>query len=445
MDDFEFPTNVKQIGTIGQGIRIYLEDYVHSYLQQYSNSADYDERIGLLVGRYLVIDGEKVLFISGAIQGVSTNVENGITVFTQKSWAYAREQIKKYFRGLEIVGWVQSQPGYGTFLNTNYAEYHMQNFIKDYQAMFVMDPKDKVNGFYCWNETLDGLFETQGYFVYFDKNNGMHEYMLNNKILSLNEGDKFETKFKTLKKSANYNTSDSNEDIAKAKFSKHPGKTKVLEPKSHIEHLMSNKDANEKFKLESKQEKKPSQTKKVNMLTTLSILLLFTSLVMGFGLIASEGRISSLEYSITSLNTSYENLMLEIYENNAQSVFAPQDTTEDLQNDALATPGSSLVSNENIQDYTPAENNSQEPMPSPTQVFPPIVEEVLQTQEVPMPQAQLSTEIPEFYVVQVGDSLGYISTKFFGDRSRMEDIMVLNEMDNPDMLFFGRKLLLPQD
>ncbi|MCL2373525.1 MAG: hypothetical protein FWC78_09030 [Defluviitaleaceae bacterium] len=65
MQDFTLPANIKQIGSIGDGLRIYVEDYVCTFLQQYAEAGEYNERLAFLVGRHIVIDGQEILFVAG--------------------------------------------------------------------------------------------------------------------------------------------------------------------------------------------------------------------------------------------------------------------------------------------------------------------------------------------------------------------------------------------
>jgi len=162
-------------------MRVYVEDYVFSYLSQYAQAGGYEERLAVLVGRLLTVDGQKVLFVNGAVQGKYCERDRGILIFSDKSIAYAREMIEAYFPGSEIVGWMQSQPSYGTFLNSSYAAYHKDAFQKDYHVLFVTDPVEGSNAFYTYNEAMDDLVEAKGYFIYYEKNPSMHEYMLENK------------------------------------------------------------------------------------------------------------------------------------------------------------------------------------------------------------------------------------------------------------------------
>jgi len=130
MHDFTLPANIKQIGSIGTGLRIYMEDYVCTFLHQYATSGGYDERLAYLVGRHMVIDGQSFLFISGAMYGLYAEQVEGYSRFSQQSAEYAAAMLDEHFPGLEIVGWMQSQPSYGTYLNQHYASYHMRQCPK---------------------------------------------------------------------------------------------------------------------------------------------------------------------------------------------------------------------------------------------------------------------------------------------------------------------------
>ena len=44
----KLPTNIKQVGSISHGLKIYVEDYVYTYIQQYASFAECDEKIGIL-------------------------------------------------------------------------------------------------------------------------------------------------------------------------------------------------------------------------------------------------------------------------------------------------------------------------------------------------------------------------------------------------------------
>ena len=63
---FTFPTKVKQMGAVDHRRKIYVEDYVYTYLYQYGKSHSCTEKVAALVGREIEIDGEEILMICGA-------------------------------------------------------------------------------------------------------------------------------------------------------------------------------------------------------------------------------------------------------------------------------------------------------------------------------------------------------------------------------------------
>lgn len=48
---------------------------------------------------------------------------------------------------------------------------------------FVVDPTDRLDRFYVLNENGSALRPVKGYFVYYDKNVQMQEYMLANSLV----------------------------------------------------------------------------------------------------------------------------------------------------------------------------------------------------------------------------------------------------------------------
>ena len=75
--EFAMPKRTKQMGGIEQRLRIFVEDYVYTYLYQYGRSGGGAEKLAALVGKYYELEGQRVLLISGAIQAKGTVQEGG--------------------------------------------------------------------------------------------------------------------------------------------------------------------------------------------------------------------------------------------------------------------------------------------------------------------------------------------------------------------------------
>lgn len=417
MENFEHPTNIKQIGNIEKSLRIYMEDYVATYLEQYAESGGYDEVLAMLLGKSITIDQVPVLYISGAILGKHVIEEEGMSVFTENSYEYIKEQKNLYFKDLEVVGWVQTQPGYGTFLNPNYKNYHLDNFKKPYQVMFVMDPLEKINAFYI---QIDGLLkESEGYFIYYDKNERMYDYMLNNKILKIIPS-------KNTAKSHSYSEIFDDLEYKSTRFVK---EEQIEEEQSPIISAFKRaKDISIK--------KEPSQKRAVSMMLTVSSLMALVSFVLVAGLMRSEDRINNLEEIVHSLARTAQNTAQEP---EVQETFAPASviTLPNFDNEATVI----------------VEDGSGQNQEADTQIVPVVA--TVEPEEPTNTQGQTSVQttatyppgasvgVLTSYVVQAGDNLLSISHRFFGSGDMVLAIMELNNITDPNTIFSGMVLQIP--
>ncbi|MDR3091913.1 MAG: LysM domain-containing protein [Clostridiales bacterium] len=417
-ENFEFPANIKQVGSINGGAKIYIEDYVCSYLHNYAGKGGYSERIAFLVGRGIQIDGERVLFISGAVAACDAVTDKGILRFSAASFEHAREQIAKYFDNLEIVGWMQSQPGYGIGLNAAYAAYHLEAFKSPHQVMFVIDPIEKLNAFYYRGEQAKKPFlaEARGYFIYYDKNDGMHEYMIENKggeePLEAGEGAESVDMAKMGK-------------IRKAVSKPRPPAPRFPRRAAPFRQAAFSGNA--------------PKTAVASMFSTLSAFLALVCVVMGAGLARNENKIRALEGSLSELNTSYKNLLLSGSGGaGTKTVFAEEEISQ------VETVEPSIINEESGFEDMPEEKAPPQPPAEPEKTKPEPEPEPEKEPEVSETSGPGHNPVPETYTVMDGDNLSYISMTFYGTQSMVSKIMEVNEIKNPDTIYAGKVLKLPR-
>ncbi|MCL1924664.1 MAG: LysM peptidoglycan-binding domain-containing protein [Defluviitaleaceae bacterium] len=379
MSDF-FPQNIKQIGDIDEDLKIYLEDNVFNYLFEYSQKAGYEERIALLLGKKMKIEGRNVVFIEGAILGKYAEELNNILIPSEETESYAKEQLGINFRGMEIVGLMQSQPGYGVYLNPSYRSYMNQNFKKKHQVLFTIDPMEKSKAFYIRDDEGE-LKEAKGFIIYYEKNNQMVEYIQENPVdEELKQIKQLKpVKLKTSKEKSKY-TEENYEDKKG---------TKKLNPKIDIK----------------------SQSKTINLLVTMCAVVVVISFVLAGALIRSEERLQALERDMQTITTAHISLV--------QSLQATQE--------AFA-----FMHGEIIRDATLIETDGQALAINPQIIH-----------ESQAPPAQMPIASSQTYIVQPGDSLISISNMFFGE-NRIYDIMAINELQDPHTIFAGMLLVLPE-
>ncbi|MCL2854400.1 MAG: LysM peptidoglycan-binding domain-containing protein [Defluviitaleaceae bacterium] len=465
MNSFQLPTNIRQIGTAGDGLKIYVEDYVCSYLRQYAESGGHTEKVAFLVGKYMVIDGEAYVFVSGAIQGKFSEYRDNMESFTDASFDNAMEELDKYFPGCEILGWMQSQPGYGIYLNPSYADYHMANFTRPYQLLFVMDPVEKLNMFYSWNGEMTGINEAAGYFVYYDQNKGMQEYMNDNRITrakiakATNPLESVKTPMPAAEKKeeplpATRLRLFENDRTTTA----HPEKPAKAIPASRAGRFMGG------VKTTPAPEKKEGRSiedvrRLSNLLIGLCAVLFVTSFVMGAGLLQSDGRIATLESAIITMDNNNLIIADQIRQMSALPVFAqggigqyadhampPPTQNQQEQQNQPPTQNQPLSSEQNQpaqppqQQQTPPEQPPAEP-PTPLPTEP--EQDNIFTQD-PDQAVAVWANVPETYTIQPGDSLLQISRIFFGDTSMVDRIMELNNIADANLITVGQVIVLPR-
>ena len=385
------PKNIKQMGNIDDDLKIYMEDYVFTYLQQYSKHSNGEERIAVLIGDSYTIDGNNVLFINGAVKGEHTIIEDGMVKLTKKSFDYINEQIDKYFKNSNIIGWFYSQPGFSDYINDGYINYHRENFSKENQVFFLSDPLENIGGFYrLYNNDFKAI---NGFIIYYEKNEAMSEYMLNNKTTNNRiDEDNFKAKDERLINMSRRKTS-----------------------------INKNIHSLNEYK------------KMSNIFGSLSAVLFLICFIMGAGLIQSDDKIDELEKRLVKLDDSYRYILSQIKDDNVQSVFA-QNSSKYSEPSSEQTSSLSTANTHTTQQTTVLTTESS--TVSTTKITD-------KTSETTSKSTSKSQQNLKKYEVKEGDSLELISKKFYGDRSKIEEIMSINGLDNPNTIYVGKTLLLP--
>lgn len=386
--EFNQPSNIKQMGVINDDFKVYIEDYAATFINQYARESGCEERIAVLLGNSCKIDGKMTTFINGVIKDEYSEEENGRKIFSEKSWEYIKQQREKYFKGLEIVGWLYIQPGYGDMLNAGQQEYHYKVFENKAQVLLISDPLEKVNTFFirATEESQEPLMKALGgYIVYYDKNESMNKYMTENRTIKIDTDE------------AAQQQKNNDEKLRRAAM-------KALTDKKV-----------QKKKKPTKTINISEQKKLINLFGTLSAILFVVCFVMGAGLVENDGRISKIEQQLLSITDSYKYIASKLTEDNAQAVFA--DSADDIQ----------TVTTE-IQTQTTTEISTQTP-----------------TQKADSDVYARTEYKPKKYTVIKGDSLDKISRKIYGDSSMVYAIMEENEIEDINCIRIGDVLILPEE
>lgn len=172
----DLPKNVRQIGEPEDKRKIYIEDYVITYLRKFAREEMLNSRGAILLGRSEWMDGIPYLFIKSAIalKGVSCS-RDGIP-FTDEIWAEIYGAIKEYFADQDIVGWFLSMPGYPMEPDARLLKTHINYFGGVDKILMIEDPTEGEEDFFAYENGK--LTRQKGYCIFYERNEAMQRYMV---------------------------------------------------------------------------------------------------------------------------------------------------------------------------------------------------------------------------------------------------------------------------
>ena len=172
----QFPKNVRQIGSVGDEPKIYVEDYVDIYLNQQEQQTE-ETPVGIiLIGEILKLEGQDVVCISGAM-GIRDVRMNGTEIVIDKeAFQNMEEERKKYFPSGEAVGWCLIENGHPGRQDREIKKVHNRRFQRDNTVFIWKDALDKEETFYSFRN--GELVQMDGHFIYYEKNPDMQNYMI---------------------------------------------------------------------------------------------------------------------------------------------------------------------------------------------------------------------------------------------------------------------------
>lgn len=391
----DLPKNVRQIGEPEENRKIYIEDYVITYLKKVAKEAALNSRVAVLLGHSEWMDGIPYLFIKSAV--VLKDLEDygeGIP-FTDEAWAQVYGTIKEYFSDQNVLGWFLSIPGYPMELDRDLVKTHINHFGGVDKVLLVAEPGDWEEDFFAYENGR--LARQKGYYIFYERNEAMQRYMV-----ETGDGESIEKK-------------EEFEDRAARSF-----RTLVQEKKDLS-----------------------GQKRVMTFLYTASTFLVMVVLVIGITLINNYEKMEGLEMTLTEISQSLESqegqavsgLANQEEEPNQQLVAAMEEENAKAQEEETAEQ-------EGVSEETQVEESVEEPE-SPVEESEPEPESETGSEQAETALSQNVVSIPESYTVQKGDTLLKISRKIYGQDNKIDEICSLNGIKDINHILVGQKLLLP--
>ncbi len=133
----KLPKNIRQIGERDTVLRLYVEDYVNTYLKRLKPTAGQNLRVGLLLGNREIHEDMPYVFVDGAMEMEILSQEGEKVVFTEEAWKKAYQQVETMFPRRTVQGWFLCAGEGVTLSPLNYWRQHSQYFTGKNQLMYL--------------------------------------------------------------------------------------------------------------------------------------------------------------------------------------------------------------------------------------------------------------------------------------------------------------------
>lgn len=172
----QFPKNVRQIGNVCDEPKIYVEDYVDTYLNQLRMKA-MDMPVGaVFTGEIQRVEEQDVVYISGALQMKNLEIKGTDILVGQEVWEQAEKEREEYFPELKIVGWCLVETGHPMGLSRSVNKIHGKVFGEENTIFVWKDAAEADELFYAYK--YGELMQMGGHYIYYEKNPAMQNYMI---------------------------------------------------------------------------------------------------------------------------------------------------------------------------------------------------------------------------------------------------------------------------
>ncbi|MCH1951892.1 LysM peptidoglycan-binding domain-containing protein [Enterocloster sp. OA13] len=172
----KLPKNIRQIGERDQVLKLYLEDYVNTYLRRLQPAKGADLRVGLLLGSRETHEDTPYVFVDGALEMDSVTAEGEKVVFSEDAWKKAYQDVEQMFPKRTVQGWFLCGGPGCTLSPLTYWKQHSQYFTGKNQLMYLNCGLEGEEAVYITSS--DGFYKLRGYSVYYERNQMMQDYMI---------------------------------------------------------------------------------------------------------------------------------------------------------------------------------------------------------------------------------------------------------------------------
>jgi len=380
----ELPKNVTQIGETDKFCKIYMEDYVVSYMKQMNRLAE-DKTMGLaLYGKYSAEENISYYFVYGAAK--LNYLQREVKHLSQAQNQEIERLHRKYFADCEFVGYV--------LLNG-----------------------DMIEG--IWLMESMGCRYVKGYACFYEKNDCMLAYMLDSRAEETPPEEVPQEKYDEVRK---------RQEERKQEYTERDVKVAKVRSGSEVEQRM-----------------RGMRFAAASMFVLLCLVTIITWQTEGAD--GKTGTRLKNIFSELGGNGEEQDAVEVMGSDVVNTLVAEDQLAEAIRQEnekaQMQTTPEPMIENTPEPMMTPVPT----PEPTPTPTATPISTPEPTTAPVVTPQPDTvptQSEVSyETYIIKKGDTLREISLEKYGSVRYVEAICQLNNISNPDNIQMGQKILLP--
>ncbi len=399
----DLPKNITQIGESDQRCKVYVEDYVISYMKQMNRQAEEYNSAVALYGVRKEEDDISYVFLYGA--GKIHSIQKAVRHLSQAQNQEIEKLRKSFFAQYQFLG-------------------------------YWMVDGEMIEGFHiCEQGTCRYI---NGYACFYEKNDLMLAYMLDSRKEEVAPESVDQEKYERVKQRQE-------ERRAQYRAKEEEGKRSVFTSQT-----VQNKQKEAESEETGKTIKKAGSSLKIMRVAVAGLFLLLC--ILGISGLNQSYSMEDIQAAARKLITEFTEQKLP--DADTEPEMEGQVNTlvaEDKLADAIIQEN--MVKQETVPDQQtqpePIPEQQPQPAPLPEQQIQPAPEPEQQPAPVPDQSAQITqestsqTQAPVSYTIKKGDTLTAISLQVYGTDIKVKEICELNNIKNPDNIRFGQKILLP--
>ena len=380
------PKNIRQIGQVSGNQKVYLEDYVITYLKQ-PPTPEENLKVVILYGKKEMMEDELCWFVNGAVSAEKDFFMDK-TVIDQESWQRVNEMAGRFFPEQTVLGWAIVSHEPTTEMEEQILRTQKQFFRPDQKLYFEYNTDEKEEYIYLYEKGK--MRQQSGYYIYYERNESMQNYMV-----SLRAAERHPEEFE-------------------ADRAAHQFRERTSEKKQEIH-----------------------RRKSVALSTCLSLMLMLVIMVIGIAMLNNYEKMQNMEQVLYQISGKIDQNVEE-----AAEIKVPEEAPAVQEYVEIEEPAP-LVSKEELNREEPDVAEDERVEEGYTEE---IAEEEIAEEEIAEEVVEeVSTEIVQQteYVIQKGDTLAKICMKYYGDISNIDRICEMNGIKNKDNILYGQKIILP--